>query len=75
MAIEIPSERPAVISASLREELEAYRGFRHIVRNVYTFQLRPEKIAPLIENLLRVFEVAGREISAFARFLQSQNSR
>jgi hypothetical protein len=75
MAIEIPAERPAVISASLREELEAYRGFRHIVRNVYTFQLRPEKIAPLIENLPRVFDTADREISAFARFLQSQSSR
>jgi len=75
MSIEIPSERPAVISDSLREELEVYRGFRHIVRNVYTFQLRPEKIAPLVENLSKVFATAKSEISAFARFLQSHNSR
>jgi len=72
MSIEIPGERPALISVTLREDLEVYRGFRHIVRNVYTYQLRPEKMEPLVEKLSQVFATAEREIAAFARFLQSQ---
>jgi hypothetical protein len=75
MAIEIPEERPAVISADLKEELEAYRGFRHIVRNVYTYHLRPEKMAPLVEKLPQVFAAAENQIAAFARFLQSRSPR
>jgi hypothetical protein len=71
MAIEIPGVRPAVISISLKEELEAYRGFRHIVRNVYAYHLRPEKIAPLVEQLPEIFGSVEKDITAFAGFLQS----
>ena len=71
MAIEIPGVRPAVISTSLKEELESYRGFRHIVRNVYSYHLRPEKMAPLMEKLRAVFVSAEKDITAFAEFLQS----
>jgi hypothetical protein len=71
MAIEVPGIRPAVISVELKEGLEAYRGFRHVVRNVYTYHLKPEKMAPLIEGLPAVFAAANKEISAFADFLQA----
>jgi hypothetical protein len=71
MAIEVPGIRPAVISVDLKEDLEAYRGFRHVVRNVYTYHLKPEKMAPLIEGLPAVFAAASKEISAFADFLQT----
>jgi len=36
MAKEIAEVRPAVISYSVRLDLDEYRGFRHIVRNIYT---------------------------------------
>jgi hypothetical protein len=39
MSIEIPGVRPAVISSELKDLLEDYRGFRHVVRNVYTYHL------------------------------------
>jgi len=41
MSMEIPEVRPAVISQELRDMLEDYRGFRHVVRNVYTHLLNP----------------------------------
>lgn len=44
MSMEIPEVRPAVISQELRDMLEDYRGFRHVVRNVYTYHLNPEKM-------------------------------
>ena len=37
MTTEIPGVRPAVISESSHSQLDEYRGFRHVVRNVYTF--------------------------------------
>ena len=36
MTAEVFGVRPAVISDATREQLDAYRGFRHVVRNVYT---------------------------------------
>ena len=39
MTNEIPDIRPAVISEVTYEALDEYRGFRHVVRNIYAFQL------------------------------------
>jgi hypothetical protein len=50
MQTEIPSLRPAIISYDLKEALEEYRGFRHVVRNVYTYHLKPEKLKLLVNN-------------------------
>lgn len=41
MTVEMGSLRPAVIEVKTRQCLDEYRGFRHIVRNVYAFNLRP----------------------------------
>jgi len=49
MYAEIPGVRPAVISVGLKDALDEYRGFRHVVRNVYTHHLSGEKIKTLIE--------------------------
>ena len=71
MAIELPSIRPAIISSELKEKLEEYRGFRHVVRNVYTYRLNPEKIEGLVVRLNTVLEKTETDIIGFARFLQS----
>jgi uncharacterized protein (UPF0261 family) len=34
MAMEVPSVRPAMVSSSTIEELDEYRRFRHLVRNI-----------------------------------------
>jgi len=71
MSIEVPGIRPAVISLELKELLEDYRGFRHVVRNVYTYHLNPEKIERLVTKISGVFQKADAELTAFAKFLQS----
>ena len=71
MNIEVPGVRPAVFSAELRTALEEYRGFRHIVRNVYTYQLNPEKMERLISMLSETLSRVERELLAFAKFLES----
>jgi hypothetical protein len=72
MTMEISGKRPAVISEDLKNSLEMYRGFRHVVRNVYAYQMRPEKIEPLVVNLPTVFAVAEREIRAFVDFMKNR---
>ncbi len=69
MAAEIPGVRPALVSAATREALEEYRGFRHVVRNVYTFQFDPSRVRHLVEGLPDLLEQLRRELLAFAEFL------
>jgi len=70
MQTEIPSLRPAVISYNLKEALEEYRGFRHVVRNVYTYHLKPEKLKLLVKKLEHTFKLASEELTGFGNFLK-----
>jgi len=70
MAAEIPSVRPAVLSLQTRNALDRYRGFRHVVRNVYTFNLDPIQIAPLIQQLAPTMNAVANEFSQFADWLE-----
>lgn len=44
MAVDVPGLRPRVISAETAAAIDEYRRFRHVVRNVYAFELDPEPI-------------------------------
>lgn len=72
MTIEIPKVRPAVISEKSRQLLEPYRGFRHVVRNVYTYHIMPEKMKPLAKSIRPVFKQVEKELTTFSRFIQSK---
>jgi hypothetical protein len=71
MAAEVPHVRPAVISDETREALDEYRGFRHVVRNVYTFKFDPMKVQTLVEKAPGTFSQARAELLAFASFLEA----
>lgn len=70
MSLEIPQQRPALISEQSRKALEEYRGLRHVVRNVYAFQLEPEKLRLLVEAAPSVFTQIKAECLAFSSFLE-----
>ena len=72
MSIEMPGIRPAVISDVTREQLDDYRGFRHIVRNVYTFNFDPVKVERLVVKAPSLFARIQTELLAFAKFLEEQ---
>lgn len=74
MAIEIPRVRPRVISPETRDRLEAYRGFRHVVRNVYTFNLNPLRIEPLVAELPATFASVESDIARFLQFLEAEGT-
>lgn len=70
MAAEIPGVRPPVLSQETRERLDRYRGFRHVVRNVYTYNLDPEQIGVLVKQLAPTMARVAHELTAFAEFLE-----
>lgn len=47
MSAEIPGVRPPVISRQTRLVLDEFRGFRHVIRNIYTFNLRADRVIEL----------------------------
>ncbi|WP_045219872.1 hypothetical protein [Desulfonatronum thioautotrophicum] len=69
MGAELKGVRPAVISLPTRDCLDEYRAFRHLVRNVYTFNLRPERVAALAEEVLPCHEQVQRDVDKFKGFL------
>ncbi len=70
MAVEVLNVRPAVISETTCEALDEYRGFRHVVRHIYTFQFDAARIKQLVEGASAVFAQARSELLAFANFLK-----
>ena len=70
MSGEVENIRPAVITRSTRESLDAFRGFRHVVRNVYALNLRPARLKELMEGLNPCFESITNDLNSFASFLE-----
>jgi len=71
MAEEVPGVRPAVISETVRQGLDEYRGFRHVVRNVYAYKFDPIRLGRLTRNAMGLYEQLSKELFAFADFLES----
>lgn len=70
MSAEVLTVRPPVLSRVTRNSLDEYRGFRHVVRNVYTFNLNPTRLAVLSARLRPCLEMTTSDLSAFAAFLE-----
>lgn len=70
MAVDLEGLRPAVISQNNATSLDEFRRFRHLVRNVYTMNLAPEKMASLMSPLPKLWVSLQEELNAFADFLE-----
>lgn len=71
MAEEVVEIRPAVISYSVRLDLDEYRGFRHIVRNIYTYKFDSARIEKLTKKAGPLFTLLRAELLAFVDFLEA----
>lgn len=70
LTLELKNIRPAVLSAQTAKALDEYLRFRHVVRNIYTFELDPHRVERLVKNLRLTFTQAQTELLAFADFLE-----
>jgi hypothetical protein len=63
-----PTEaRKAVISEPLRQTLRAYLEFRHTFRHAYSFELKWEKMAGLVQNCEQTLLRLEAELDAFLK--------
>ena len=69
MSAEVSSTRPPVIGRATRDCLDEYRGFRHVVRNVYTFNLRATRLKELVTELPVCYKALIQDVTAFCNFL------
>ncbi len=71
MAAEMPGIRPAVLSRASRSCLDEFRGFRHLVRSVYAFKLRPQRLQELVDALRDCSAGVTCDLTRFAEFLSA----
>ena len=70
MSGELKSVRPPVISRETRHCLDEYRSFRHVVRNIYTFNLKSPRIQNLAEQLHDCYLEVKNDLDDFMLFLE-----
>lgn len=70
MNTDLSGIRPRVLSNPTRKKLDRYRGFRHVVRNVYAFEFDPEQIDLLMRHLPDAADHAFTDLRAFADTLE-----
>lgn len=69
MASPITDTRPPVISDALHARLDRFRGFRHVVRSVYSYNLDAEQIAVLVSELGDAVVETTDQLGSFAKWL------
>lgn len=70
MTLNIESIRPAIISKELFRELEELRGFRHVFRYMYQYELDPDKVQFVNARIPRVRELFPAEHQNFITYLR-----
>ena len=73
MGRDVTNVRPAVIHPDKIDDLDEFRRFRHVVRNVYATNLLPERMSGLLESLPELWTSLKAELLVFAGFLEQLN--
>lgn len=71
MSVEAPGICPAVLSAETARALDEYLRFRHVVRNVYAFDLDPDRVWRLVERVGDCHARARADLLAFSDYLEN----
>lgn len=71
MTYEIPGTRPPVLRKETHDLLDEFRAFRHRVRNLYTYQLNPDRVGELVKSLPLTFEKLTDDLETFRNFLST----
>lgn len=63
-------ERKAVVTPQTAEKLKDFLSFRHVVRNIYGFELNVEKLDELLAKYPATWASFERDIAAFVNWLK-----
>jgi uncharacterized protein YutE (UPF0331/DUF86 family) len=75
MKVKINGIRPALISESSYELLNELRGFRHVFRHAYGFELEPAKLKIVLRKALALKKIYKKDIANFLRQLKPRKKR
>ena len=75
MATAVPDVRPAVLSNGTLKALNELCAFRHVVRNVYSLELIPQRVTELANQLPDVCRALETDLRSFCQFLSSLNGQ
>jgi hypothetical protein len=64
------SERPALISQETAINLAEYLAFRHVVRNIYGFELEKKRVEYLVQNYFKVWQHFKQDMQNFLSWLR-----
>lgn len=67
MTLAIPEVRPPLLSKETAARLDEYRGFRHVFRNVYGFNLSSERIIALVNKFPLMADCLEKKVYSFIR--------
>jgi len=67
MTLDIPGVRRAVLSKKTMAQVDELRGFRHVFRNAYGFNLNPKKEQLVLAGLAEISRGIKRHLDAFFR--------
>jgi hypothetical protein len=71
MSLEIEKIRPPVISKGTEKSLAEYLAFRHVVRNIYGFEIDSERLRSLVVKSRKMHDKFRKEVNAFLDFLRT----
>jgi len=70
MSVELPEIRPVVFDKKLYYLLEEYLKFRHLVRNIYGFQLEYKRFTHLVGQMDEVVSEVELQLTNFFNVMQ-----
>ena len=70
MSATLSTSRPPVIQKKTRYCLQEYLSFRHVVRNVYAFNLKTGRVKELVQELRECYNAFQQDIHVFIAFLE-----
>lgn len=70
MTVDVPRVRPRVLTPELAERLTEFLRFRHVVRNIYGFELHEKKVEPLVQEIDGLWREIKVQIEEFLSYLE-----
>ena len=71
MTLELPGIRPPLLSAETAQELAEFLRFRHLFRNLYSFELEWPRLRELLEQLPLAWSAVEADLDRFTAFLDA----
>ncbi|MDZ7343446.1 MAG: hypothetical protein ONA90_02905 [candidate division KSB1 bacterium] len=75
MKLRIEGVRPPLLSGPAHELLSELRGFRHLFRHAYGYELEPEKIKLVLKKALALKKIYKKDFASFLRQLTTKAKR